>query len=144
MREEIWIPCSLEDTSKTKEHASQPRGTHTHTHTHTHREIHRDLTTFEGFGSTSSSLSMSSFSSSSETSEESSFFFFFPEKKYYTSITLAYINFEMYIFVLCSYMQPSFSCGTPFPCTTTRSMAAGIRLWVLSADTTLSNFDRER
>ena len=25
VREEIWIPCSLEDTSKTKEHASQPR-----------------------------------------------------------------------------------------------------------------------
>ena len=24
MREEIWIPCSLEDALKTKEHASQP------------------------------------------------------------------------------------------------------------------------
>ena len=25
MREEIWIPCSSADTSKTKEHAPQPR-----------------------------------------------------------------------------------------------------------------------
>ena len=36
VREEIWIPCSSADTSKTKEHAPQPRDTHTCTDEHIH------------------------------------------------------------------------------------------------------------